>query len=231
MSGIISNTANYSQERGAVLSYRESIFLGNRSANNPYTATVNIGEPNLNRRLIMHMRDDIPGQNVNLVISAKVNGTTVPRVGARPDGYPITTQFTTWVSNWSYWVSPVIPTGSTATLELDSNASMWWGPVVIYTVINLKNTTPTVVSKTTSPWDITVPAGGFALFSPTSTDFNANNSPSTITNATLRIRERTGAPNLTLAHYGGFDYANTTPLSQSVNFQPDQGLYRSWVFR
>jgi hypothetical protein len=232
MSGVISHTPNYSQQRGAVLSYRGSIFLGNRSANNPYTTTIDIGEPNLDRRLIIHMTDDIPGQNVNLIISCKVNGTTLTRTGTRADNYPITTQFTLWAANRSRWVSQQIPEGTTATLEFDSNANMYWGPIVIYTVINLKSTTATaVVKKTDPPWDITVPAGGIILFAPLSTTFNSNDSPSTITNATLRTRERAGAPNLTLAHYGGFDYTNITPLSQTLSFTPDQGDYQYYIYR
>jgi hypothetical protein len=232
MAGIIGNTPNYAQRRGAIFTFRQSIFLGNRSSNTPYTTTVDIGEPNLDRRLVILMTDDIPGQNVNLIVSCKVNGVTAARVGSRPDGYPITTQFSLWAANASRWTSQQIPEGTTATLEFDSNANMYWGPIVIYTVINLKSTTTVDTGfKGAAPWDLTVPAGAGVIFLPKSTDFNANNSPSTITNTTFRTRERTGAPNLTLAHYGGFDYFNPTPLSQTVSFTPDQGHYNYFTYR
>jgi hypothetical protein len=236
MSGILCNLAGTGQDRGLIVSYVTSIFLGERAANNSYTEVVNIGVAHPDRRILIYHRNDIFSTNPNnptLSQTCTVNGTLVTRnsEGGRAEGFVASTAFSVYAGNSSLWISDPVPTGTTATLVFNSTARMYWGPLAVMTIINLKNTTPTTATKSSSPWDLTVPAGGLVVFNGRSSGLNAFDAPSTITNATYRFREGTGAPNPTSAPYSGFDYLNTTPTPQSVAFQPNSGEYRYFTFR
>jgi hypothetical protein len=235
MSGILSNFVGSSRESLPELSYVTNIFLGNRSANTPYTTTVNIGDPHPNRRLVIYNYTDYFSSSPNNpVLSQKcyVNGNLLTRItdGGRAEGFVVSTAFDVYAGNSSMWVSDKIPAGTTATLEFDSTARAYWGPLGIMKVINLDNSVPQTAGVVSAPWDLTVNSGSFVIFNARASALNAFNTATTISNATNRFREGTGAPNPTTAPYAGFDYQNTGQSSATLSFTPDSSTYRYFLF-
>ena len=215
--------------------YLGDVFIGERAANSTFTHTLNIGDPNPNRRILVFNTSDYfssDPSNPTLVQTCRANGVSLPRVGALSDGFVVSDEFFAYVGRASYWTSQIIPDGTTASFEFECSARTYWNRVGFVRVTNLLSGNPAFQRTLISPHNInSIPPGQIIVFTGRAENLSSNASPSSVTNTTFLFREGSGSVSVSTAPFSAFLYQNTTRQPQDVTFTPDQGLIGTGIWR
>ena len=188
-------------------------------------ANINIGAPDPTRRIIIFNVNDYYPATASFSQSATVAGLACTRVGSVPQGSTeISAAYAAYVGRDSMFMSPVLPTGTTANITLTCNVQCHWSTIGIARVTKvLANTAanftrnsfawvngaPSTNSITMQPGNIAIALGRFGV--------------SSISNTTMRWNNGAGL------YYGvssGADYQNLTRAVEPRSFtiSPTGGL-------
>jgi hypothetical protein len=206
-------------------------FIGNydlgatiRDAGATVTTTISLGAEDPDRRiLIAHVSDYFVNYTLPsplpLAQSCTIGGVSTTRYGNLAEGFPLTNEFAGYTGRWNIYVSPVIATGTSATLSCTCNWRTPWRTLSVWRVTKITNPVPVFQSSGTTS-SITVssmPAGSVCI--PIS-----QSGATAYTNATIRA-----AYSGNQGTYGQGDYQNLNRAAETRTISVNSGrfvLYR-----
>lgn len=210
------------------VTYLGSVFIGNLAANTIFSHTLNIGQPQPNRRVIAFNNNDYFSTSPNNpILSQKCRfaGIQAVRTGNLPEGFLVDTQFSVYIGRFSVWTSQKLTSGTTINVQFECTARTYWCEVGFVRIDNLldglKSTSR--VTQSTITANNLLP-GEVAVLQSRGEGVGQSNSATQITNTQFLFRQGSGRPSQSNAPFSAFLYQNTTRTTKNLTFNADQGF-------
>jgi hypothetical protein len=191
----------------------QQVFTESRGSGSSYTySSVPIGNPSSSRRLLIQfVATFLPSGTLNY--NCTVNGVAATLLAAQlPNGFAITSEFSSYVNRDFYFVSQPIPDGTTATIVVTTGVSNGFMGVNVIRAENMQSITQ-IAGRSSATGSVTLSFRSQSACFFQSGSTGNNSSATTISNANRRINSAYGC-----FYNKVYVYVNDTETQLSVTF-------------